>query len=145
MRDKGAVFVDRSQDQIRLYSNALNSTSTDWVGGTDLPTNTTQLLVGRVTFHASGDEVFTLVANPTSTNEATAFSTGQTVVSRDISMTAFDQWGVLANAANNGTHLYDEIRIANTYAEVLAIPEPSAVALLVLGAGLVAVGHRSRA
>jgi len=138
MRDSSAVLVDRSDDQARLYDAAQASSATDLTTG-DLPTTTTQFVVGRVTFDATGNEVFELAINPSSLDETTAF-TGATTVSHDIGITAFDQFGVLANANNNGTHLYDEIRIANSYAEV--IPEPSATTLLLGGLGVLVLLRR---
>jgi len=142
MRDSGAVLADRTTPQARLYDASQNSgTATAIAGG--LGNDTTYFLVGRVTFNSSGDEEFDLILDPTSTDEATAFASPNTV-SRDIGVTAFDQFGVLASGANAGTKLYDEIRIGNSYAEVIAVPEPQTALLAVIGATLVLLASNRR-
>lgn len=99
---------------------------------------TTALLVVRFDFLA-GNDTFRLYVNPTpgGTEPSVADAT-----KTDLDLTSFVGVSISTGAANSWS--IDEIRIGNTFADVVVpVPEPGSIALVLTG-GLAAVWHARR-
>lgn len=114
-------------------------------GSTAITTGTTNFVVVKIEFNASGNDTVSLYTNPSLTGgePMTASST------RSFASLSFNTIR-LATGYDNGSQTtaaaaFDEIRIGTTYADVVsAIPEPSSFAALagIAALGFVAVGRR---
>ena len=118
----------------RLFDNG---TSTTVSTSTTIASNTTYLLVARISWGAGagGTDAVSLFVNPT-----LGIEPGVADASRDISMTNFDKVRIAgANAVN---YTFDEIRVGDSFASVTPVPETSTSAALILG--LSSLGFRRR-
>jgi hypothetical protein len=129
----GGVSVTTGTDSNNLWS--LSDTSTGlFIASSTVPNTTQSLLVVRGTFAAAGD-TFDLYVNPPLTGSPPPSAAASITTTHAAGPLGSLQMSHFAFDTVSST-LFDEVRIGRTFADVTAVPEPSALLL----AGAAGVG-----
>ena len=119
---------NNSNDQWGAHFTSAGTPRLD-VAGTSVTTES--LLLARIDYHSAANDDFYLWVNPDlSAGEPTTGTAGASSVG--LQNLAFDRLSIRAgtlNGGNIGEANYDEIRIGSTFADLLAVPEPSSLLL----------------
>jgi hypothetical protein len=127
-----------------LWGAHFTSTAQGRVEAAGASINTESLLLGRIDFHANANDDLYLWVNPNLSLGEPAIGTAN-VSSLGLWNLAFGIVSTRAGTTSGGTHgsaYYDEIRIGNTFSDV--IPEPASMTLMLSFAGFVSLAYRRR-
>ena len=113
-------------------SNARTGTSDDFVNGPVLDSGATYFLLSRLITHTVAPDEYSLSLFKVGTDTVPTTEPALYDLTHSVDATGLaDNVLVTINAAANGE--FDELRIATTYAEAIAVPEPSTLALGSIG------------
>ena len=103
------------------------------VAGTSV--NTESLILARIDYHSAANDDFYLWVNPDlSLGEPSIGSAGASSVGlQNVTFDRISIRGGTASGGNIGEANYDEIRIGNTFNDLMSIPEPASVLLTIFG------------
>jgi hypothetical protein len=109
--------------------------------------NTESLLLARINYHSAANDDIYLWVNPDLSLGEPALGTAN-VSSVGLQNVAFDRISIRGgtlNGGNIGEANFDEVRIGDTFADLLSIPEPASLLLMICGAFCVTSWkHRKR-
>lgn len=131
--------------QIRLWNGA-----TEIGTRVNITTGVTYLIAVKIDFTAGGtgnDTVTVEIYSPTATAgtpTATITASGLTLSASDLGYLTMYQANTLAYTSDSTTPRFDEFRLGLTRGDVMAIPEPTSVAMLGLGLGTMLIGWPRR-
>ena len=115
------------------------------VGAGDI-TGGDPILVATKIVHTAGTttDPISIVFNPDlSQSEATIFASPDHSINVDISQSAATDGAIMLRLNMATNNIYDEIRIATTWAEAIGVPEPATLGLVMVG-GLALLRRRRR-
>jgi len=105
--------------------------------------NVTSLVIGRIDWSDSGNELVSIWVNPADFSSVAALGVATSTASDEVDN--FGQFYPRNANATAGQAIYDEIRLGTTLADVTPVPEPSSLAFLAsAGAGLFLLRRRQR-
>jgi hypothetical protein len=125
---------NNSNDQWGVHFTSAGVPRLD-VAGTSV--NTESLLLARVDYHTGANDDFYLWVNPDlSLGEPNVASAGASSVGlQNLTFDRISIRGGTASGGNIGEANYDEIRIGDTFADLLSVPEPGSLLLTFFATG----------